>query len=542
MNELDPWLNIYNSNNEVIKEGEIARFMSGVYTSLDLSPETKTPVKSINVNTINLNHMVNDHIIDDVLYSEVLELTIKNKVLSYGEGSNPTLYIPVDYDKPTSKNYIVWENTYNDEGVVVTHGELNHFFEGLHYILDGDATLDNMDSLSYANVFETKLNSENVVPQDEVLKSKVISETILKKIVLENSEAISVPKSIGLDNDYDRSKWFNEYDANDKLVHKNELANLINALGLMIDPDQMTNLQDFDMYELIDNVLPLFKDDETLTVILKSYVAAETIKNKVSTVKSFKDESVDKDYVTIAFNNYGKNAQNSSDWYSMDSNGNPQQKELWNLLKGASILLGDQSLTDLDEISMEILINNPDIVPTFDNNCNITSNEIEVMLKSIVMEESFVNVSKKLLESGGYLSMVIDVPSDVNWYKKDVTGSEEYDLLTFLQSFYIIQDLFDYQNNKDILNTADSISHLSNDEIDTLATGMVVSRMFRNNIEKMMNTIFGAAYLAKNPTAAGLSTWNSIKFVQSDYVGNTKVQAKQKFISSYKTVCAEYNK
>ena len=101
---------------------------------------------------------------------------------------------------------------------------------------------------------------------------------------------------------------------------------------------------------------------------------------------------------------------------------------------------------------------------------------------------------------------------------------------------------FDYQNNKDILNTADSISHLSNDEIDTLATGMVVSRMFRNNIEKMMNTIFGAAYLAKNPTAAGLSTWNSIKFVQSDYVGNTKVQAKQKFISSYKTVCAEYNK
>ena len=401
MNELDPWLNIYNSNNEVIKEGEIARFMSGVYTSLDLSPETKTPVKSINVNTINLNHMFNDHIIDDVLYSEVLELTIKNKVLSYSEGSNPTLYIPVDYDKPTSKNYIVWENTYNDEGVVVTHGELNHFFEGLHYILDGDATLDNMDSLSYANVFETKLNSENVVPQDEVLKSKVISETILKKIVLENSEAISVPKSIGLDNDYDRSKWFNEYDANDKLVHKNELANLINALGIMIDPEQMTNLQDFDMYELIDNVLPLFKDDETLTVILKSYVAAETIKNKVSTVKSFKDESVDKDYVTIAFNNYGKNAQNSSDWYSMDSNGNPQQKELWNLLKGASILLGDQSLTDLDEISMEILINNPDIVPTFDNNCNITSNEIEVMLKSIVMEESFVNVSKKLLEGGG---------------------------------------------------------------------------------------------------------------------------------------------
>ena len=542
MSEISPWLNVYGDNKVLVKEGEIARFMSGVYTSLDLSSETKTPVKSINVNTINLNHMVNDHIIDDVLYSEILELTIKNKVLSYGEGSNPTLYIPADYDNPSSKNYIVWENTYNYEGVVVTHGELNHFFEGLHYILAGETTLDNMDSLSYENVFNTDLNSENVIPQDEVLKSKVISETILKKIVLENSGAISVPQSVGLDNDYDRSKWFNEYDENDKIVRRRELANLINALGMMIDTNQMSDLQNLDMYELIDNVLPLFKDDDTLSTILKSYVAAETIKEKVSSVKSFKDETVDKDYVTIAFNNYGKNAQNSSDWYSMDSNGNAQQKELWNLLKGASILLGDQSLTNLEEISMEILINNPDIIPTFDNNCNITSNEIEVMLKSIVMEETFVNVSKKLLEGGGYLSVVIDVPSDVNWYKKDVTGSEEYDLLTFLQSFYIIQDLFNYQNNKDILNTADSISNLNDKQIDTLATGMVISRMFRNNIEKMMNTIFGAAYLAKNPSLSALSTWNSIKFVQADYVGNTKAQAKQKFISSYKTVCAEYNK
>jgi len=543
MSELEPWLNVYDSNKNKIKDGEISRFMSGVYTSMNLSSETKTPVKSIDVNTISLNHMVNDHIIDDVLYSDVLTLTIKNKVLSYSEGSNPTLYIPVNYDVPTSKNYIIWKNTYDSNGVVVTHGELNHFFEGLHYILDGDATLDNMDSLSYTGVFETEMNSEGVIPQDEVLKSKVISETILKKIVSENSEAISVPSGVGLDNEYDRSKWYNEYNTNDILVRKNELAKLIDALGLMVDADQMTHLQDFDMYSLIDNVLPLFKNDETLTIILKSYVASETIKNKVSTVKSFKDESVDKDYVTIAFNNYGKNPNNSDEWYAMDSNGNPLEKELWHLLKGSSILLGDQSLSNLDNISMEILINNPDIVPTYDENCNITSNEIEVMLKSIVLEESFVNVSKNMLTNGGYLSMVIDVPSDVNWYKKDVTGSEEYDLLTFLQSFYIIQDLFDYQNNKDILNTVDAISHLDDDGINKLATGMVISRMFRSNIEKMMNTIFAPAYGLKylqNPSA--IKPWDSVKFVQADYNGNSKIQAKNKFVSAYKVMCTEINK
>ena len=172
----------------------------------------------------------------------------------------------------------------------------------------------------------------------------------------------------------------------------------------------------------------------------------------------------------------------------------------------------------------------------------VVSDNIEEMLKSIILEEAYVNVTSNLLKPGGYLNMVIDVPSDVNWYKKDVSSSEEYDLLTFLQSFYLIQDVFDYRNNKDIMNAVNTISVLNDKQIDNLANGMVISRIFRSNIEKMMNTIFGAKYLMDNPTPAGLLKWNTIKFVQADYVGNTKLQAKQKFISSYKVVCAEINK
>ena len=542
MSELEPWLNVYDSNKNKIKDGEVSRFMSGVYTSMNLSSETKTPVKSIDVNTISLNHMVNDHIIDDVLYSDVLTLTIKNKVLSFSEGSNPTLYIPVNYDVPTSKNYIIWENTYDLNGVVVTHGELNHFFEGLHYILDGDATLDNMDSLSYAGVFETEMNSKGVIPQDEVLKSKVISETILKKIVFENDESIFVPENVGLDIDEDRTEWFNVYDSNDKIVENNELAHLINSLGKMISADQMEDLQHLDVYKIIDNTIPLFRDEENKTLILKSYVVCETIKVKIATVKSFKNTETNQDYVANAFNNYGLNPNKSSDWYAMDNNGNPVKKELWNVLTGASLLLGDQSLIDLDNISIDILISNINMIPQIDQNCNIVSDNIEEMLKSIILEEAYVNVTSNLLKPGGYLNMVIDVPSDVNWYKKDVSSSEEYDLLTFLQSFYLIQDVFDYRNNKDIMNAVNTISVLNDKQIDNLANGMVISRIFRSNIEKMMNTIFGAKYLMDNPTPAGLLKWNTIKFVQADYVGNTKLQAKQKFISSYKVVCAEINK
>ena len=50
MNEHNIWLNEYNSQNVLIKEGEVARFMSGVYTALNLSSETRTPVKSIEKN------------------------------------------------------------------------------------------------------------------------------------------------------------------------------------------------------------------------------------------------------------------------------------------------------------------------------------------------------------------------------------------------------------------------------------------------------------------------------------------------------------
>ena len=538
----DPWLNTYGSNGSLTKEGEIARFMSGVYTALDLNENTRTPVSAVNANEISLNHMVNDHIIDDVLYSDILALTIKEKVISYSVGSNPTIYLPLNYDQVGSKNYINWYNSYNDKGVVVKHGELNHFFEGLYYVISGESTLEDIEELSFDGIFDTKKNSQNVVPQDEVLKSVIISETILKKIVFENSATISIPANVGLDNDNDRSKWLNQYDENDKLLKRNELSNLINSLGTMITAEQMTHLEDLNVYQLIDKVLELFKDDKNKTIIMKSYVVCETLKNKVSTVKSFKDESTNTDYVKAAFSKNGMNSNYSNDWYGFDSNGNPLQKELWNLLTGASVLLGNRSLLELEEISIEVLIENPDLIPEYDDNCNIISNEIEVMLKSIVLEEIFANVSINLCTGSGYLAMVMDVPSDVNWYKRDVLSGEEYDLQTFLQSFFIIQDIFDYSNNKDILSTASMITNLNQEEIKELATAVVISRLFRNNIERMFNTILGAHYVLKYYNNPSIAPWDSVKFVQADYIGNTKTQARDKFIVSYNKICTELKK
>ncbi len=542
LNSNDLWYNKYNSNGELIKKGEISRFMAGVYSALDLNEDTRTPVNKANANEISLSHLVNDHIINEVLYSDILSLTIKEKVISYSVGSNPTIYLPANYDQLESKNYINWYNDYNNEGVVVKYGELNHFFEGLHYVMSGESTLENMDELSFDGIFDTNINSENVIPQNEVLKSIIISETILKKIVFENSERISIPSGVGLDDENDRSKWFNEYNENDQLVKTNELANLINSLGKMITSEQMTHLQDLNIYQLIDEILLLFNDESNINIILKSYVICETLKNKVSSVKSFRDDSTDTDYVKMAFSKNGMNANNSNDWYGFDASGNPLQKELWNLLVGSSVLLGKRSLLDLEKISIEVLLENPDLIPEYDENCNITSNEIEIMLKSIVLEEAFANIAITLCSGSGYLAMVIDVPSDVNWYMRDVKGTEEYDLLTFLQSFFIIQDKFDYSNNKDILSTASQIINLNEKEVKEVGTAVVISRIFRNNIEKLFNTIFMPYYALKYYSNPSIASWDSVKFVQTDYLGNSRVQARNKFITTYNKICDELKK
>ena len=525
------------------KTGELNKLINGLDALLSISVSDQ-PVYidqlTNQINNLSVNNVCEK--IDVILYSDILSFTLKNKIISLSEGSNAILNVPTNYEVVGSKNYIEWNNTYDANGNVVTFGETSNFFKAIKYVLPKDSSFNNIETLSYSTIFDTNVNENNVIPQDEILKSKIISETIINKIVFENSSTINVPSSVGLDNVDDRSKWFNEYDSKGKLVRKNELANLINSLGVMIDDNQMSNLQNLDVLDLIDSILPLFKNDEKLSLILRSYVISETIKNQVSTLKTFKDQSTGSDYITTAFTNNNKNVNASNNWYSMDANGNPEQKELWNLLKGVAILLGDNSLTNLNNISIEIFINNSDLVPTYDDNCNITSDKISVMLKSIVIEEIFVGISKQMLSDGGYLSAVLTVPSDVNWYKKDVSSNEEYDLLTFLQSFYIVQELFDYQNNKNILETANTICTLNTNEVNQLATGMVVSRIFRNNIEKMMNTIFFVPYGLKYSKNPSIKPWDSVKFNQSDYNGLTKVQAKNKFITAYNTMCTEINK
>ena len=154
-------------------------------------------------------------------------------------------------------------------------------------------------------------------------------------------------------------------------------------------------------------------------------------------------------------------------------------------------------------------------------------------------------VSKKLLEGGGYLSVVIDVPSDVNWYKKDVKCSEEYDLQTFLESFFLIQESLDFANINDVTQCGENLRKLNDSQINDLATGMVVSRIFRGSIADMFNAIFTVDFALKATDSSLSNTqklelanwWMNNKFDQSKFDSATKSQAKTLFIQKFKEVC-----
>ena len=69
---------------------------------------------------------------------------------------------------------------------------------------------------------------------------------------------------------------------------------------------------------------------------------------------------------------------------------------------------------------------------------------------------------------------------------------------------------------------------------------MVISRTFKNSISLMYNTLLGAHFfLANGYDTATLATWETIKFVQSDYdTASTKAAAHSKFMETYKNICS----
>lgn len=506
-------LNDYDFSDEysvkaIVSYGELRNILSAI---------SKLNIENINNFNIDLKAIIENK--DDIFASYIFSQTIIQEIINLANAESPIIYIPNIYkDNKASE----WNGR---------NGELYNLLDAIDILLDITSSEKqlNIDELNEKMEFLYLNKLSNNL--DMVLKSDIISLTLINKFRKLNNQGLNVTEKY-MTND---SLWLSEYQ-NGELINHQELGRLINSLVLIVGEND--RLESLDVHKAVDETLELFIDDEYVRKVLDSEIICETIKNYIVNCNVFEGN----DYITNAFKNNNKNINDNNEWYAYDGNHNPIKKELWAMLEGISLIIGDASFSELDSINIELLIANNDLKPKFDNQYNSIDSKINIILESIVIEEIFVDVVKKMCEDTGYLANVINIPSDVNWYRKDVKGSKEYDLQTFIESFLIIQEYIGYGVNDNIINSFTKLNNLSDKEIDELATGMVTSRIFRGSIEKIFNTIFYPQYVLKSLSSSTIKLWDSIKFNQSDYENNTKVDAHDKFVSAFKKMCEELNK
>lgn len=544
MSNYDLWKNTYDSNDKVITRGETSRLLNAVDVTLGLNSTTHTLVDGLQLSNFELGNITKKENRDKVLYSNILSETLKDQVIKFADSK--TISLPLNYNDVTSPNYFVWNNTYNEKGEVLTRGELNYALGAIDLVA-GKASITDFSKLDFVSIFEVTPNADGLIPQDEILKSKIISETIINKVLSSTGTDIVVPNAFGLQDEADRTAWFNSYDG-EMLLEQHELANLINALNKLLNDSQKHDLGSINLYEVLDTIVSKFADSAYKDVVLRSLVLSETLRVNISKVEAIKDPHGSKDFIQQAFDiNYGAGADvnDISKWYGLDSYGNPEHKELWHLLTGVSLILGSTSFKDLTNFSLSNIVDNPNMIPEYDSNYVVINSNIETMLQSIIIETIFVEITKPIYNQ--LKATVLNEPEGgFIWYKKDLNGTyTEHDLRTFLESYYIMQKHINYN---DITATIDTLIHLGDgthdEELNHLAAGMVISRSFRGSIALMFNKIFKSHYVGLYASHSTImKPWDEVAFNQTKYDNATNnKEAHDLFVADYKNICNEINK
>jgi len=508
----------YNSNDEftvkgITSKGEIRK----VFTAI-----SKLEFENVQAFNIDLRNVMQNK--ETLLESYILTSTLIDQLIRLDKSNGGQIAIPEELKDANSS---LWYGNY---------GELMDAFDAMDLVLN----ISSSDTPVYINTLSEKMNTldfDNISNnKDEILKSKIIALTIIDVIRELNGNGLCIPEQY-MSND---SLWYSEYNDSNVLIKHKELGNLLESLLLVVDSESLSNLNDLNVYDIFDSVISVFNDEAQVKKLLSSTIFNETIKDNI-----LKSDSINS-YINVSFNRYGKNSNSSSEWYSFDSNGVPQRKELWNLMKGLSIILGNDSFDSINDFTIEMIVENNNMIPVYDSQYNVVSSNVGELLKSIIFEEIFANVVQEMCAEGGYLALVINIPSDVNWYRKDVSGSEEYDLQSFIESFFLIQSALDFENIKNIEESGSSLKQLSQSEVQSLATGMVCSRIFKGSIATMFNLIFSAEFAkiavddrySMSEKIELATWWQNNLFVQSDYNG-TKADARAKFISKFNAICSK---
>lgn len=545
-----------NYNEWINDHNELFRILDALNV-IDLIPESGF---NITTDSIDLRKvMVNQ---DEILKSAVISATIIDKI----ETLSPTLTIPNDKKVANRKSWIndygFWKNEYDTSyNNVISYGELAHLLNSIDQILDvsNNSTIVTIDSLN--SKLDNIYIEDIVMNRENILKSYIISATLIDKVISLNGAGLVIPDYYNVVSTDDYNKWMNVY-SSEILTTRGELDRLLvsvySALGL--SASTKTSIASFNITNSIDTMISsIVLDDskEYRTNLLGSIVISETIVSQIVAFKSLK--SNDKDFIQETEDNQKllnnsivlTDKNNRNDWYEVSVDGVVKEKELWNILTSVSILLGKSGtkFSEIDEFTIDTLLT-ASLIINYDDHYDVITSDVKTLLQSYIMEEVFADVAKSLLTSSS-LSTFFDstLMANFNYYKdseKVKVYNDEYDLMTFLESFYIMNKYIDYKNlNNNVSNLKELGTDEKINELNDLGAGMVISRVFKASIADIYNALFLVYYTSlvnNNPLIYTTHPYDSLtKFDQSRYNNPiTKVEAHDNFVNDYRIISKEY--
>ncbi len=504
----------------------------------------------ISTDNIKLNNIIKNS--DEILKSAILTATITDKILSL----DSTLIIPDKYKINSTfsweTDYELWKNKYNENMSVSSYGELSYILGSVDNILgiSSSSTDVTIDSLS-SSLNDFSINSL-VLNRSEILKSYIISATIIDKVVNLDGNGIVIPNDYKITaSNYD--KWMNVYN-NGSVSEEGELSRLLVSVNTLLGQSAAsTKISDINIGDSINGMIKEINNDTSNDYrkhLLGSIIVSETIVSKISEFESIKDYIKTAETIQKGYNNNISllDSNNRSDWYLIDENGTVHEKELWNILTSVSLLLGssETDFSSVDDFTIDDLISSSMNIE-YDKEYEVLISDVEILLKSYIIEHIFAKLTEQLL--GNTFNNLIN-SGTFNYYKNDpkVKLGDEYDLRTFLESFYIMNRYIDYSTITSSFTKLGVIANNENGELDDLAAGMVISRTFRNSIATMYNSIFAGYYgsiviknqsLLQSHPLPGMTKFDQTRYDISDTL--TKVNAHDNFVNDYKAIYAEYH-
>ena len=327
---------------------------------------------NVNADNLKIKPIVDSK--DTILKSLVICETIKRNIVNI-EGIN----IPANEGLSTD-TLDGWKNTYNSDGSVAIYGELSVMLDAITKVI----TIT--DETSINNISTDSLKLKSIIDnRDEILKSKVISETIRTKLL--EVEGINIPTGEELSTT-DLTGWKNIYNLDGSVASHGELSNILKAISYVLNITDDTTIDGIStdalkIKSIIDN-----RDE-----ILKSLVISETIRTKLLEVEGIdvpENEGLSKTGLTGWKNTYNVDGSVAT------------SAELSALLNAVNIVLN---------VSEETTINN---INTNDIKLKNVIDNKDVILKSLVISEI---IRTKLLSVEG-----IEIPDNEGLSNTDLTG------------------------------------------------------------------------------------------------------------------------